>query len=206
VVRRVSLRAPLLLVTLVVLIALVAIPVLAASPAPTAGGAAASEKPGKGPKASKEPEVAVTLRGVVSATTDAEGKTTYTIAADGKTLELDAGPAWFHGDKHPLKALVGKTVTITGGQSGTEVDVETVDGTRLRAEGRPPWAGGWKANGARHPGWTAEKAARWAAKAADRAAKRGGAAGLARDAGCWPPGKCKDKTKQPTETPDPNGG
>ena len=79
----------------------------------------------------------------------------------GKTVRLDAGPSWFFGDKHPLKPFVGKTVTITGEQAGDEVEVETVDGVRLRAEGKPPWAGGWKAVGSAHPGWSQEKADRW---------------------------------------------
>jgi hypothetical protein len=201
-----SLRAPLALLALVLLVALVAIPVLAASPAPSAGAAGASEKPGKGPKASKEPEVAVTLRGIVAATTDADGKTTYTISADGKTIELDAGPSWYwSGKEHPLAGFVGKTVTVAGGQRGDEVDIETVDGARIRAEGKPAWAGGWKVNGSIHPGWSQEKADRWAEKAAEHAAKHGsGAAGAAGAAGCWPPGKCK--ADKPTGTPDPNGG
>jgi hypothetical protein len=196
---RASLRLPLLALALIALVAVVAIPAMAASPSPSAG-AAASEHPGKGPKESKEPkgskapEVAVTLKGVVAATTDADGDTAYTLTVDGKTVQLDAGPSWFFGDKHPLKAYVGKTVTITGGQRGDEVDVETVDGVRLRAEGKPPWAGGWKAVGSAHPGWTQEKWDRWQQKQADKASRGAGATGE----GCWPPGKCKDKVKDKT--------
>jgi hypothetical protein len=193
-----NLRIPLLGLAIVALLIAVAIPALAASPS-GAPEAAASEHPGKGPKASKEPEVAVTLSGVVAATTDADGETAYTMTVAGKTVRLEAGPSWFFGDKHPLKPFVGKTVTVTGEQSGDEVDVETVDGVRLRAEGKPPWAGGWKAVGSAHPGWSQEKWDRWQQKGADKAA-RGGAAG----AGCWPPGHCKDVS--PAETPDPNGG
>ena len=188
-----SLRIPLLAIALLALVGVVAIPALAAGPS-SAPGAAASETPGRGPKASKEPEVAVTLEGVVSKTTDAGGETTYTIAAAGKTLRLDAGASWFFGDKHPLAAFVGKSVTITGGQRGDEVDVETVDGTRLRAEGKPPWAGGWKAVGSAHPGWTQEKADRWAAHQAAKAARQAGKADKVKDA------------DEPAETPDPNGG
>lgn len=198
---RASLRIPLLAIALLALVGVVAIPAMAAGPS-SAPGAAASEKPGKGPKAEKEPEVAVTLRGVVAAATDAEGKPTYTISANGKTVQLDAGPSWFFGDKHPLAPFVGKTVTVAGGQRGDEVDVETVDGTRLRAEGKPPWAGGWKAVGSAHPGWTQEKADRWAAHQAARAGKQGGAAGAAGAAGCWPPGQCKDKGPKGAETPE----
>lgn len=179
-VRRIGpLRAALLVLAIGATVAAVAIPTFAASPSPGASGAA-GEKPGKGPKASKEPEVQVTLKGVVSASTDADGETIYTIAADGKTVRLEAGPPWFWGDKHPLKAVVGKTVTITGEQSGDEVDVQAVDGTAIREPGRPPWAGGWKAVGEKHPGWSQEKADRFAAKA------------KAKGADCWPPGRCKD--------------
>jgi hypothetical protein len=192
--RRRDLRAPLLALALLALVGVIAIPALAASPSPGAS-AAASEHPGKGPKGSKEPEVEVTLRGVVAATTDADGKTSYTITADGKTLKLDAGPSWFFGDKYPLKPFVGKTVTVTGEQGADEVEVTTVDGTALREPGRPPWAGGWKAVGSAHPGWSQEKWDRWQAKKAGKA----GAAGAA---GCWPPGHCKEKGPEGSEAPE----
>jgi hypothetical protein len=54
---------------------------------------------------------------------------------------------------------VGKTVTIAGThrEGSTDVSVDTVDGTAIRAEGRPPWAGGPKVVGERHPGWKAWK-------------------------------------------------
>ena len=61
----------------------------------------------------------------------------------------------------------------------------TVDGKRIRAEGKPPWAGGWKRVGERHPGWTQEKWDRWQAKMAGKAKALG--------VDCWPPGHCKDK-------------
>ncbi|HUQ78885.1 MAG TPA: hypothetical protein VM427_08475 [Patescibacteria group bacterium] len=191
-----SLRIPLLAVALFALVGVIAIPALAAGPS-AAPGAAASEKPGRGPKASKAPEVAVTLEGVVSMATDAEGVTTYTIAAAGRIIRLDAGPSWFIGGDHPLAAFVGRSVTITGDQRGDEVDVETVDGTRLRAAGKPPWAGGWKAVGSAHPGWTREKADRRAAHEAAKAARHGAKAGRA--------DKATD-ADEPAGTPDPNGG
>lgn len=195
--RRRALRLPLLALALLAVIGAVAIPALAASPSPgaAAASAAASDHPGRGPKASKEPEVAVTLQGVVAASTDPDGDPVYTITVNGKAIELDAGPPWFHGENHPLKAYVGKTVTITGGQRGDEVDVETIDGVRLRAEGRPPWAGGWKAVGSAHPGWSQEKADRWAAK---HAAKVGDGAA----ADCWPPGHCKEHGPDGSDDPD----
>ena len=202
-----SLRTPLALFALVLLVALVALPVLAASPNPSGGAAAASEKPGKGPKdrAAKEPSVEVTLQGEIRATTDEDGATTYEMTANGKSVRLDAGPAWFHGDKHPLAAFVGKTVTVVGGQRGDEVDVESVDGVALRAGGKPPWAGGWKAVGQAHPGWSQEKWDRWKAHvdAKGEPGARGNGAKVGAD-GCWPPGKCK--ADKPTGSDDPSGG
>ncbi|HET7677276.1 MAG TPA: hypothetical protein VFK38_05430 [Candidatus Limnocylindrales bacterium] len=180
-------RAAFLALAALALAVLVALPTLA------------THAPGHSPKPdkSKTPETQVTLRGQVGATTDAEGKTTYTLSADGKTYELDAGPSWFHGDKHPLKAFVGKTVTVVGGQrqGSLAVDVETVDGTRLRAAGKPPWAGGWKKVGKAHPGWSQEKADRMKAKFGD----------------CFPPGQCKDKPNKGADgddspAPGPGGG
>jgi hypothetical protein len=213
------LRAPLLVLAVAALIAALTIPALAADPSATPGAtSAASQKPegsakpdksakpnktdkeARGPKASKEPEVAVTLRGTIAATTDADGKTTYTVTADGKILKLEAGPSWFFGDKYPLKPFVGKTVTIVGSQRGDEVDVESVDGVALRAPGKPPWAGGWKAVGSIHPGWSQEKADRWAQKMADKAA-RGNGAGKAGATGCWPPGHCKNPAPESSAVP-----
>ena len=198
-----SLRAPLLGLALVALIGVVTIPALAASPSAAPGGDKGNDK---GPKPSHQPEVPVTLHGVVSGTKDADGSTTYTIVADGKTVRLEAGPPWFFGDKNPLAPFVGKTVTVTGEQTADEVDVDTVDGVRLRAEGKPPWAGGWKAVGSAHPGWSQDKWDRWQAKQASR----NGAPGGAGSGACLPPGLCKehgpDGSEEPAETPDPTGG
>jgi len=99
------------------------------------------------------------------------------MSSGGKTYELEAGPPWFWGANNPLAKFVGKTVTITGEAEagGTEVDVEAVDGTAIRAPGKPPWAGGWKVVGERHPGWSQAKADKFKAKFGD----------------CFPPGQCK---------------
>ncbi len=150
-------------------------------------GSARPEKAPKGPKAKKAPGVEVTISGTIATRTDADGNTEYTTVAGGKTLVLEAGPSWFFGANHPLKPFVGKRVTITGEQRAgeDEVDVEAVDGKRLRAEGKPPWAGGWKRVGERHPGWTQEKWDRWQTKFADKAKALG--------TDCFPPGQCKDK-------------
>ena len=181
-------RLGLIALAVLAVLAAVALPAIAASPAPS-GATSPGEHPGKGPKASHEPEVAVTLRGVVATTTDASGQTTYTLTVDGKTVRLDAGPPWFWGDHHPLAAFVGKTASITGSQSGDEVEVATVDGAAIREPGRPPWAGGWKAVGSAHPGWSQDKADRFADKAK--------ALGVA----CWPPGHCKEHAPEASAEP-----
>ena len=170
-------RAAVSIAALTVLSLLVALPALGADPSP---------KPGN-PDKSKAPEVGVTLRGAVSTATDADGDTIYRFVSGGKTYELDAGPRWFHGANNPLAAFVGKTVTIVGGQreGTTEIDVDSVDGQALRAQGKPPWAGGWKRVGSSHPGWSQEKADRFQAKFGD----------------CYPPGQCKKQSGTSTTPP-----
>jgi uncharacterized protein YdeI (BOF family) len=192
-------RPVLLIVAIAALLVLVAIPVLAASPSPAATDNAAATHEPEATKAPKEPkaqkdkagdkadEIPVTLKGTISATTDADGETSYTLASGGTTYTLEAGPRWFWGEQHPLKPFAGKSVTITGEQAAgsTEVDVLAVDGTTIREAGKPPWAGGWKVVGKAHPGWSQEKADRFKAKFGD----------------CFPPGQCKDKGPKATEAP-----
>lgn len=133
----------------------IAVPAFGADPS------AKPEPPGqtKQDKAPKGPEITRTLTGTVEQTTDGKGRPTFTIAVDGVPWELSAGPKWFWGDKNPLAKHVGASVVITGThhQGRTELDVETVNGKALRAEGKPPWAGGPKVVGERHPGWKAWK-------------------------------------------------
>ncbi len=185
-----------LVAALAVILAAVALPVVAANPdvGPAGGnghrGPVAAEK-SPGPKSekvkkAKVPKAPITLSGTVGTTTDAEGETVYTLTSGGTTYTLDAGPAWFHGDKHPLKAFVGESVSIDGeaAEGSTEVEVASVDGTAIRAAGKPPWAGGWKRLGKIHPGWSQEKADRMAEKAERMKAKFGD---------CFPPGQCKEK-------------
>jgi len=145
-------------------------------------------KPDKADKADKTPEVAITLSGMVATATDAKGRPTFSLSSGGKTYELDAGPPWFWGTNNPLAKYAGKSVTITGEThvGSTEVDVQTVDGTAIRAPGKPPWAGGWKVVGEKHPGWSQAKADKFKAKFGD----------------CWPPGHCKQpETTSPTSAP-----
>ena len=107
-------------------------------------------KPDKGPKA---PEHPVTLTGTVGKESGDDGD--YTLIVGSHVYKLSAGPKWWWGDANPLAAAVGKTVTIDGEQEeGTSnVDVLAIDGTAIRAAGKPPWAGGWKVVGEKHPGW-----------------------------------------------------
>lgn len=135
-------------------------------PAPGQGQAAPgdrSPKPSKPPKPVKEkrPMTAITVRGTVAADADEDGRTRYTLTAAGRTYELSAGPHWFWGEDHPLAGSVGEDVEVTGeiAEGSDEIDVETVDGERLRDPGKPPWAGGPKTVGERHPGWPAWRAA-----------------------------------------------
>jgi hypothetical protein len=158
-------------VVAVIVVAALALPVLAADPS-----------------ADKTPEVAITLSGTIVTATDAKGRPTFSLSSGGKTYELDAGPPWFWGANNPLAKFAGKSVTITGEThvGSTEVDVQTVDGTAIRASGKPPWAGGWKVVGDKHPGWSQAKADRFKAKFG----------------GCWPPGHCKQpESTSPTTAP-----
>jgi hypothetical protein len=166
-------RPVILLAALAILAILVALPTLAASPSPGPGNSENARDKDKPPK------TPVTLTGTVAASMDADGATVYALRAGGTTYTLEAGPPWFHGDNHPLKAYVGKSVRIVGEKAAdsNEVDVESVDGKALREPGKPPWAGGWKIVGEGHPGWSQEKADRMKEKFGD----------------CFPPGLCKGK-------------
>ena len=163
-------RSTFLVPAATLLVMLLAVPVFAGQP---------SAPPGQAKE--KKAETPITLHGKIAATTAAGGGTTYTLTDGGTTYTLEAGPTWFFGDNHPLKPFVGKNVTIEGeiAAGTTEVDVKSVDGTALRAEGKPAWAGGWKVVGSIHPGWSQEKADRFKEKFGD----------------CWPPGHCGDKAK-----------
>jgi hypothetical protein len=192
-----GLRGPLAIASLLVLAVVVAIPVLAASPSPAPSGhaaasAGASGEPDhggpkdKGPRASHAPEVQVTLRGTVTATTNADGSVDYTLVAGGRSLRLEVGPKWYWGHRNPLKASVGKTVTVVGEQSADEVDVQSVDGVAIRQPGKPPWAGGWKVQGSIHPGWSQDKADRLKAKEAAKQQR------MQAKAACKAAGTCAD--------------
>ena len=172
------------LVVGVSLVVALAVPVVAADP-PGRENAPGQNKA----KAPKAPELTITLSGTVVQTTDAKGRATFEMTVDGTTWELSAGPKWWHaGGSHPLAAYAGKSVQVTGShrEGSTDVDVATVDGKALRSAGRPPWAGGPKATGERHPGFKA-----W---------KGQGAAGQGKDKGTGhgranAPGQLKDKSK-----------
>ena len=80
--------------------------------------------------------------------------------------------------RDPLAGLVGRVVLVSGERApgATSIDVFAAGGTKIREAGKPPWAGGWKVVGERHPGWAQWKADKFAAKLARWAAK-------------WPDGK-----------------
>jgi hypothetical protein len=193
--RKPSRRSSFLLVGVTAAMA-IAIPVWAASPSPSANPSGAAqpdktEKPDKtakpgnaADKADDANEVAVTAQGTVATTTDAKGRHQYTLTSGGKTWDLSDGPPWFWGDKNPLNAYVGKSVTVVGTTEtgGTEIDVTTVDGKAIRAAGKPPWAGGPWVVGPTHPGWKP-----WMA---------GGKPGKSKD-GTTAPGKTQDDTVGP---------
>ena len=158
-------------------LAVVALTVLAAVPVLAGTGNGKEHAPGQKDKTPKTP---ITLNGTIAAAAGEDGKRNYTLTDGGKTYTLEAGPRWFFdAGKHPLDPYVGKTVKVEGeiAEGTTEVDVISVDGKALREPGKPPWAGGWKVVGEKHPGWSQEKADRFKAKFGD----------------CFPPGQCKEK-------------
>ena len=156
-----------------------AAPTPAATPTPAAKPAAkpaATPKPAKAPDADEGP--IQTLTGTLGTRTDADGDVEYVLNG----VELSVGPPWYWGTNNPLKGYVGKPVTVTGRMEtdppstkangkandadGPEFEVYTVNGSKVRAEGKPPWAGGPKAVGERHPGY-----AGWSNGKADKADK-----------------------------------
>jgi hypothetical protein len=142
-------RLAIFLVGSLVAVALVAIPILAQRASPPAG---------KGQKA-HAPEHAITVRGTVQETTNADGVIAYTLVASGTTYSLSDGPAWWWGAKDPLASYVGRTVDVIGeiAEGSKQIDVQSIGGRALRAPGRPPWAGGPKVVGEKHPGSKSSK-------------------------------------------------
>jgi hypothetical protein len=112
------------------------------------------------------PEQAITVHGTIQKTTAPDGKVAYTLVANATTYRLSDGPEWWWGANDPLASYVGKTVDVAGevAPGSTDIDVLSIDGKALRAPGRPPWAGGPKAVGEKHPGFKASKEARDKAK------------------------------------------
>ena len=139
-----------------------AVPLAAPTPAATLKPAA-TPKPAKTPDETKGP--IETLTGVLGVRTDADGDREYVLNG----IELSVGPPWYWGTKNPLEPFVGKSVTVTGrtdtgrpstkangkaaDADGPEFEVYSVNGSKVRAEGKPPWAGGPKVVGERHPGY-----------------------------------------------------
>jgi len=137
--------------------------------------ALAVEQPQKGDEQTEKAEQVTTVTGVLTA--DGSG---FKVG----DRELGLGPPWwreagkaadFDGDgtvetvAAELKGLTGKSVSVTGeSEDASELGVRTIAGKTLRAQGRPPWAGGPN---------RADKAscrsAKGQAKAAAKADKRG---------------------------------
>ena len=142
-------RLAIFLVGSLVAVAVVAVSILVPRSSPTSG-------PGQKAHA---PEHAITVRGTVQRTANADGASAYTLVANGTTYGLSDGPAWWWGAKDPLATYVGRTVDVVGdvAEGSTEIDVRSIDGQALRAPGRPPWAGGPKVVGEKHPGFKASK-------------------------------------------------
>jgi len=148
-----------------------ATPTATATPAPlsTPEAPAATPTAAEKPDAQETPDAEPapqTLKGTLRAGTDADGDAAYFI---GHT-RLGVGPPWFWGDRNPLAGYVGKSVTVTGHMDdgkpdsakanakakvgdGPEFEVYTVNGMTVRAPGKPPWAGGPKVVGEKHPGY-----------------------------------------------------
>ncbi|HVL53580.1 MAG TPA: hypothetical protein VM344_04915 [Vitreimonas sp.] len=146
-------RRPALLVGGLVALLAIAVPVIAADPFPSGPpGHANAEQRGK---PDKGPAIERTITGTIEQGSDDKGRPTFTLTDGGTTWELSAGPKWFHGDGSPLAAWVGQSVEIAGTyhEGETELDVDTVNGERLRHAGKPAWAGGPWDVGEAHPGW-----------------------------------------------------
>jgi hypothetical protein len=179
-----SRRTSSLLVGLALLL-LVSVPVLA--------GTGNGKENAPGQQKEKTPKTPITLNGTIEAAAGENGKTEYTLTDGGKTYTLSAGPKWFFDEgKYPLDEFVGKSVKVDGevAEGSTDVEVISVNGTPLRAAGKPPWAGGWKVVGEKHPGWSQAKVDRHKAKFGD----------------CFPPGQCKDKPNKGADDADEGEG
>lgn len=144
-----------LLVAGVVAVLVLALPAVAADPSarPTGEPRAGELRSEKSPKAEREAGP-VTVTGVVQETTDAKGRPVFTVTADGTTWMLSAGPKWFWRDGDILRALVGRSVELSGkARAGAKLHVDRIGGVALRGDARPPWAGGPRLVGEFHPGW-----------------------------------------------------
>jgi hypothetical protein len=132
----------------------VAVPAATGAPSPAATGDEDDENDeGSSAEAEKAEAPPITLTGVVGV--QADGKHPhYTLTVGSLVYQLETGPWWFWGDAHPLAPFVGKAATIRGEAEGTNaIEVFSANGTTIREPGKPPWAGGPKVVGEKHPGW-----------------------------------------------------
>ena len=128
-----------------------AAPVASGGPSPAA--ASADEDENESSDADEADAPPIMLIGIVGVDTG-EKHPHYTLTVGSVVYELEAGPWWFWGDDHPLAPFVGHAVAISGRAEGEHgVEVFSANGTTIREPGRPPWAGGPKVVGEKHPGW-----------------------------------------------------
>jgi len=91
--------------------------------------------------------------GTVAISTTADGEAAYVLQTASGAIALDVGPPRYWGADHPLAPLVGQMVTVTGvlDADSRRLAVWTVGDVVIRGAGRPPWAGGGKADGQQAP-------------------------------------------------------
>jgi hypothetical protein len=126
------------------------------APAPAATGAPSPAAAGDEDKADESDEAdtpPISLTGIVGVDTS-EKHPHYTLTVGSVVYELETGPWWFWGADHPLAPFVGHATTILGAAEGEHgIEVFKANGTTIREPGKPPWAGGPKVVGEKHPGW-----------------------------------------------------
>jgi hypothetical protein len=126
-----------------------------------------------------------TTSGTIVAEQNDDGSIVYSLQTeDGQLVQLSFGPSWFWGPLSALwpEAVEGASVEIGGNlrdglpsEDASDValeqaakdpvlKVDTLNGAK-RAQGKPPWAGGPKVQGAAHPGY-----AGWSKGQANKAA------------------------------------
>lgn len=91
--------------------------------------------------------------GTLATQTAADGATVYVLQTSTGSLVLDVGPPRYWGEGHPLAPFVGQSITVSGIAKpwADAFAVFAIGDQVIRGVGRPPWAGGWKADGQKAP-------------------------------------------------------